>query len=159
MGRSQKLGYRESLVCLLRMAGLAKFLNYAPPLILMALIFVSSSIPMDGESKHFKFVVQLAPTIQNLLHIPVFGLLVYLWMNSLSRHGFSRIQTLIITIIITAGYGIFDEFHQLFVPGRYASFSDFLFKILGCTIGITIFFSLNGAASKDSETLANLSRY
>ena len=140
MGRSQKLGCRERLVRLLRMAGLAKSSLYASPIVLMAIIFVSSSIPMDGESKHFKFVVQLAPTIQNLLHIPVFSFLAYLWMNSLSRHGFSRIQTLIITIIITVGYGILDEFHQLFVPGRYASFSDVLFNILGCTIGIIIFF-------------------
>lgn len=140
MGWSQKLGCRERPVrLLLKMASVAKSTLYAPPILLMALIFVSSSLPMDGKSKHFKFVVQLAPTIQNLLHIPVFSFLAYLWMNSLSKHGFPRIQTLIITIIITVGYGIFDEFHQFFVPGRYVSFTDILFNIVGGAIGIIIF--------------------
>ncbi len=125
-----------------KISGFSKLSHYLPPLILMALIFVMSSIPMDGKSERLKFMTDLAPTVQNILHIPVFDLLAYLWLRSLAKHGFSRIQKLISTMIITVGYGILDEVHQLFVPGRYASLSDVVMNILGITIGIIIFLQL-----------------
>lgn len=121
---------------------------YLPPLILMGLIFILSSIPMDGESEHLKFLMELKPTVQNLLHIPLFGLLAYLWLNGLTKNRCPAKKKLIITIIITVSYGLLDEFHQLFVPGRYASFSDVLFNILGCTIGIIIFFQFKRSRVK-----------
>ena len=97
---------------------------------------------MDGKSERLKFMTDLAPTVQNILHIPVFGLLAYLWLRSLAKHGFSRIQKMVITMIITVGYGILDEVHQLFGPGRYASLSDVVMNIMGITIGIIIFLQL-----------------
>ncbi|RKX65401.1 MAG: hypothetical protein DRP41_03210, partial [Thermodesulfobacteriota bacterium] len=36
-------------------------------------------------------------------------------------------------------YGFLDEFHQLFIPGRYASFGDIIFNILGILLGIIIY--------------------
>jgi len=36
-------------------------------------------------------------------------------------------------------YGFLDEFHQLFIPGRYASFGDIIFNILGIIVGIMIY--------------------
>jgi len=114
---------------------------YLPPLILMGLIFILSSISMDGKSEHLKFLMELTPTVQNLLHIPMFGLLAYLWLNALTKNGCPAKKKLIITIIITLGYGCLDEFHQLFVPGRYASLSDVVMNIMGITIGIS--FSYN----------------
>lgn len=114
--------------------------NYISPLILMGLIFISSSISMDGESEHLKFLMKLTPTVQNLLHILLFALLAYLWLNALTKNGYSAKKKLIIVIIITLGYGLFDEFHQTFVSGRYGSFIDILLNLVGILIGNTIFF-------------------
>ncbi|MDL1968652.1 MAG: hypothetical protein LWW97_08935 [Deltaproteobacteria bacterium] len=100
--------------------------NYFPPLILMGLIFISSSIPMDGQSEHLKFLMKLKPTVQNLLHIPLFGLFAYLWLRAFTRHGFSKTKT--------------------FVPGRYGSLTDMLLNIVGIITGAVIY--LHRAESK-----------
>jgi VanZ family protein len=121
---------------------------YLPPLMLMGLIFISSSIPMDGESEHLKFLMELKPTVQNLLHIPLFGLLAYLWLNALTKNGCPAKKKLIITIIITVSYGLLDEFHQSFIPGRYASLSDMLLNIVGITTGIAVYLQRESVRSK-----------
>ena len=105
----------------------------------MGLMFVLSSIPMDGESEHLKFLMEITPTVQNLLHIPLFGLLAYLWLNALTKNGCPAKKKLIITIIITLGYGLLDEFHQTFVPGRYGSLIDSLLNLVGIFMGILFF--------------------
>jgi len=115
---------------------------YLPPLMLMGLIFISSSIPMDGESERLKFLMELTPTVQNLLHIPLFGLLAYLWLNALTKNRCPAKKKLIIAIIITLSYGLLDEFHQSFIPGRYASLSDIILNIIGIITGVVIYFQL-----------------
>lgn len=44
-------------------------------------------------------------------------------------------QCFFICIAIIAVYGTIDEIHQSFVPGRFPSFFDWLFDILGGIIG------------------------
>jgi hypothetical protein len=90
---------------------------------------------MDGQSEHLKFLMELKPTVQNLLHIPLFGLFAYLWLRAFTSHGFSKTKTFIFTIAITVGYGILDELHQTFVPGRYGSLTDMLLNIAGIITG------------------------
>ena len=34
--------------------------------------------------------------------------------------------------------GAIDEIHQAFVPGRFASFADFLVDIVGCAVGLVV---------------------
>ena len=121
--------------------------HYLPPLMLMVLIFILSSIPMDGESEHLKFLMELKPTVQNLLHIPLFGLLAYLWLNALTKNGCPAKKKLIITIIITVSYGLLDEFHQTFVPGRHGSLIDILLNLVGILMGI-LFFSFYRSRKK-----------
>lgn len=113
----------------------------------MVLIFILSSIPMDGESEHLKFLMELKPTVQNLLHIPLFGLLAYLWLNALTKNGCPAKKKLIITIIITVSYGLLDEFHQTFVPGRHGSLIDILLNLVGILMGI-LFFSFYRSRKK-----------
>ena len=113
--------------------------HYLPPLTLMGLMFVLSSIPMDGATVHIGFLLTLKPALQNFLHIPLFGLLAYLWLNALTKNGCPVKKKLIITIIITLGYGLLDEFHQTFVPGRYGSLSDIILNIVGIATGTVIY--------------------
>jgi VanZ family protein len=37
------------------------------------------------------------------------------------------------------GYGLLDEWHQTFVPGRYGSFTDAGFNVIGAVIGLWIY--------------------
>lgn len=45
------------------------------------------------------------------------------------------LRNFLICIGIVALYGAIDEIHQSFVPGRNASFFDWLFDMIGATIG------------------------
>jgi VanZ family protein len=40
------------------------------------------------------------------------------------------------TIITVAVYGLFDELHQLLIPGRFCAFDDWVANILGGVTGI-----------------------
>ena len=46
---------------------------------------------------------------------------------------------LLITILIAIMYAVLDEFHQLFIPGRSCSFSDFLIDLAGILIASLIY--------------------
>ena len=103
----------------------------------MIIIFIISSIPGNGEAKN-SFIAHINPTIQNFLHLPEYGILSYLWLITL-KNKFTYKISIILALIITVIYGIFDEFHQLFVPGRYTSLIDIILNTLGAIIGTTIY--------------------
>lgn len=113
--------------------------NYLSPLILMGLIFISSSIPMDKNADVTKFIISLDPTLQNLLHIPVFGLLAFLWLKSFTKNSILTSTKVIITLIVSILFGCLDEFHQTFIPGRYGSLIDILLNLVGIFMVILFF--------------------
>ena len=43
------------------------------------------------------------------------------------QHG----RALTTAFLLAAGFGVFDEWHQLHVPGRFASFTDMTLNVLG----------------------------
>ena len=100
----------------------------------MGLIFVLSSIPGQAFEPIF-----ISSIITNLLHIPLFGLLAFLWMKAFDNKDVRLNKALIYTMIITIIYAAFDEFHQSFVPGREASLGDFIFDALGCIGALFIY--------------------
>jgi glycopeptide antibiotics resistance protein len=115
------------------------FRTYAPPLLLMGVIFILSSIPGKIDNGTLRFVTELDPQLQNLLHIPMYGLLQWLWLRAFAKAGKSGGGTVLASIGITTAYGLFDEFHQLFVPGRYASLTDVLLNLVGVAAGTLVF--------------------
>ncbi|MFA5904039.1 MAG: VanZ family protein [Desulfobacula sp.] len=108
------------------------------PIGLMVLIFVESSIPMDGGSDNIVFLTHLDPSFQNLLHIPLYGTLSFLWLNFFVSIGYPLRKAILLAIFITIGYGCLDEFHQSFVRGRYAGLLDILLNGVGAIVGIWI---------------------
>ena len=110
------------------------------PLILMGFIFIMSSIPMDGGDDNIAFLTDLDPGLQNFLHIPLYGLLAFLWMLFFADKG-SRpfIRVVIFSLAITIGYGCLDEIHQSFVPGRYGGLLDILLNSVGAAAGVGIY--------------------
>lgn len=116
------------------------FKYFAPPLLLMGAIFILSSTPgrvADGHA--LKIMTMFDPQLQNLLHIPMFGLLQWLWLRAFAKFGRTGGRTVLTCIGITAAYGLFDEFHQMFVPARCASLIDILFNLTGIAVGTVAF--------------------
>lgn len=111
----------------------------APPLILMAIIFVLSSIPGQLESEGLKFLTDIDPQLQNMLHVPLFGTLQILWLKALTKRGLSGWKNIVACLAISLAYGCFDELHQMLVPGRYASLIDLFLNFTGIVIGTLVF--------------------
>ena len=104
------------------------------PILYMLFIFALSSIP--GQAFEPIFINSI---IANMAHIPLFGLLAFLWMKAFDNKKVRFNKAIIYTIIITIVYAAFDEFHQSFVPGREASLGDFAMDTLGCIAAIYLY--------------------
>jgi VanZ family protein len=122
--------------------------TFISPIGLMVLITISSSIPMDAAHSG-KWYANLEPNFQNLLHIPLFALLSFFWAYSLKRR-FSR-NILISAIVITILFGCVDEFHQVFVPGRYAGLLDIMLNTAGAIIGVIAFKLISIKSKSDKQ--------
>lgn len=109
------------------------------PVALMCLLFVLSSIPGPSGDGQAWLLTDLEPVLQNALHVPLYGLLQWLWLRALVRPARPMAATVCFATLITVCYGCFDEFHQTLVPGRFASLMDVSLNILGAVIG-TLFF-------------------
>ena len=47
----------------------------------------------------------------------------------------NRFPSVVISILIVFGFGLLDEIHQAFVPGRFATWSDVAADLIGGTVG------------------------
>ena len=96
-------------------------------------IYIGSSIP----SKYLPEIVLLSP--DKLLHVGVFfvfGLFVYRSLAGSERIASFRNHAMRYTFLLAGGYGIFDEVHQHFVPGRTADPFDVLADLLGISLAL-----------------------
>ncbi len=114
--------------------------TYFPPIFLMLLIFIESSMPMGGGPNDIAFLTSLNPTLQNLLHIPLYGALAFLWNRSFQKSHFSNGKMVLMTLFLTISYGCLDELHQTFVSGRYGGLLDIYLDVFGAFLGIFGFY-------------------
>jgi VanZ family protein len=99
----------------------------APVLAYAGLIFLLSSL--------YKFpdVVPSFFGFDKLAHFSeyyFFGCVICRWLIA-ERNRFANRHALVLTILIGTCYGLSDEWHQSFVPGRNATLWDALFDALG----------------------------
>lgn len=104
----------------------------------MASILGMSSIPgviPDDASGLQGFFGWVAPSIQNLMHIPVYAGLAVLWCWTLEL-CLTRFWRTAGACLIAICFGVLDEWFQSFIPGRYASVNDILANALGAGVGV-----------------------
>lgn len=76
----------------------------------------------------------LAQLVTNLYHIPLYAGLGFFVLQTISggralaAHGWTRA---VVTLGVTAVAAMLDEWHQVYVPGRDPSLSDFLLDQVG----------------------------
>jgi VanZ family protein len=105
----------------------------------MVLILLSSLIPMDRDIEGLKFIIQLKPVIQNLLHVPMFALLAILFLQVLDSFDVPGFWKFLIVAFAAVAFGIFNELVQLWVPGRYAGLLDMGLNAIGVLLGILLY--------------------
>ena len=102
---------------------------WIPVVAYAALIFYLSSLAsLPGPDILFADKVE---------HAIEYGILGFLLMRAIFRAGFclDRRSAFALVVIISFLYGVGDEIHQIFVPGRTASFFDALFDLIGASLG------------------------
>lgn len=92
----------------------------------MGVIFAFSSLP--GSS-----VPEGPPALGHFFLYAVLGMLLYL---ALPRD--KRIRTLLIAASLASLYGVTDEFHQSFVPGRTPDILDWLVDTCAATLAASL---------------------
>lgn len=77
--------------------------------------------------------------VSNLLHIPAFAVLTFLWIKAFQLENIGRDsrnkRALAWLLAGLVCFGALTEFQQSFVPGRFASFMDFLLNSIGILVG------------------------
>jgi VanZ family protein len=112
--------------------------RWGPVLLMMALIFLASSIPGDRmpNAGQWDFSVKKGG------HMTGYALLaVSLMQATFLRGGGQKKQTpkaFFLTLGICCVYALSDEFHQSFVPGRNATLIDVGIDGLGASVGLLV---------------------
>ena len=88
-----------------------------------------------------------------IYHLLVYFALSLFFLVSLIKGRFSK-PFLLLVIIISIIYGISDEIHQLFVPGRYFTISDILTNSAG-TLFAGLLYSLIIKPKNNSQNSSN----
>ena len=105
----------------------------------MVLVLLTSLIPMDRDIEGLRFIIRMKPTIQNLLHIPMFAVLAILSLQVADGFNVSGFRKFLIVALLAVAFGIFNELVQLWIPGRYAGLLDMGLNVLGGLLGILIY--------------------
>ena len=108
-------------------------------LVYTAMLLGSSFVPMPASSSPQAAHGLLHPSVQNLLHIPAFGILWGLLISLMRDKGGTISGQVLLAAAIAFGVGILMEIIQIPVPGRYASFMDVALNSMGILCGVLIF--------------------
>ena len=110
-------------------------LYYLPVIVYAAVIFIFScfhTVPLPTIDK------LSTDKIYHAIEYSIFGYLIIRLVNFKLR-GNKIWLVIVISILFGALYGISDEIHQYYVPGRYFSYWDMAADAAGCFIGCWIF--------------------
>lgn len=116
-----------------------KKMHIALPLLMMAALYWLSSVPgmwRPDDPAYYALFYWVPPTVQNILHVPVYAALAWAWHWALGAWRVASSTRAIGACAIALAYGVLDEWHQSFVPGRYGSFTDVALDVGGVALGL-----------------------
>jgi len=129
-----------------------KFL-YIPLGLYWLLIFILTSIP--GKS-----IPKVLGGVDKIKHLGAYFVLAFLLSFALKmQNGYPKISknSIFFTLLITSLYGLLDEIHQIFIPGRHFDWWDLLADIVGSVLGILLVKIIISSIYKKDERLSELS--
>lgn len=113
---------------------LLSFVRWIPALCIFGVSFYLSGKSTIENMPTFLFA-------DKLVHFICFSGLAFWVAFGCSIKGKKKIEILLPALIVSC-YGIFDEIHQSFIPGRMMSFGDWLTDSLGGIFGSFVFFMI-----------------
>lgn len=115
-----------------------------PPVAWAALIFLLSSYPTKPVSKIYlkDFVVK------KTAHVIEYGIFAAFLYRAFKESGVRKKKAGVYSVLIAFFYGITDEFHQSFTPGRDPKVRDIIFDTIGAGLAIYAIWNLLPKAPK-----------
>ena len=113
------------------------YLVYVPLIVYWIMLFIATTLPVSNLPS-----VDISDKIK---HFSAFlGLSVLLSLTLIYQNKVLLFKKYFLTaaLIISSLYGLLDEIHQSFVPGRNSEFLDWLADSLGSAVGVLIVFYL-----------------
>ncbi len=105
----------------------------------MALIFALSAWPGASSGGTHTFFGDWNAVARTAAHVGVFGILAGLCKRALTcTDGACSWRTWSFALLVTALYGVSDEVHQLFVPGRFGRWQDAACDLVGAMVALAI---------------------
>ena len=111
-------------------------LRMVPMIVVMGTIFILSAQPGD------RFATALLPGIDKLAHAVAYGklALTVLYVFSEDRKKNHPKTVMLLTVIFCVAFGVSDEFHQSYVPGRMASVLDLAADCVGAVAASLLYY-------------------
>ena len=107
----------------------------APAVLCAAAIFWASSLT-GSEIPDLGFSIPFADKYEHIIAYSVFAaLLARAW----AKGGPLTRRTAMVCMVVAALYGVTDEIHQLVVPGRTCSPTDWTADVVGAAVGIVVY--------------------
>src|SRR5437764_14283489 len=107
---------------------LARLDPWAPPIALMAIIFVLSAQPDLSTGLGVWDLIA-----RKIVHMTEYGLLCFLWWRALRWVTATPRVALAVAFSASLAYAVTDEFHQTFVHGRHGTPVDVAIDAVGMT--------------------------
>lgn len=108
-------------------------LRFLPALAWMGLIFY-----LSNQSKLPEVPTLSGQATSILGHFSVYGVLAVLLWWAMGPLDLAPRQRILLAFAGAVLYGVTDEFHQSFIPGRTPDVRDLLVDAIGATVGLTI---------------------
>jgi VanZ family protein len=120
-----------------------------PAFVWAVAIFVASSIPSQDLPAQDIF------EYDKLIHMAIYFVFAALLYRALRFEGTSRAmrsRAAMVTVAIIAFYGMTDEFHQYFVPGRSMDFFDWVADVSGGILCVLVMSYLSRRNPRKDES-------
>lgn len=111
-----------------------RFWIWTPPLLIaIAIVWLSSQT-------HYPGGISLPPPLDKVAHASVFGALAFFFERAWrsTRHDLPMYRRHLWIFLAVALFGLSDEWHQSFVPGRDCSALDWLADVIGAKLGLAL---------------------
>ncbi|MDP1629281.1 MAG: VanZ family protein, partial [bacterium] len=81
--------------------------------------------------------------LKKLAHFAEYAVLAALWLRVLTAANIPKRRAILFAVFFCFIFAVFDEIHQLYVPGREGKTGDVLIDSLGVLLGAAIFSTKN----------------
>jgi VanZ family protein len=109
------------------------WLVYLPLAVFWLVIFIATSLPANRLPN-----IVLSDKINHFIAYFALSILVYLTLIYQRKSRFLFDNAVVATISLCLLYGVIDELHQMFIPGRFAETLDWFADSLGSISGVVL---------------------